>query len=216
MKRIKKCITSILLSLSLVLTLPIVPNTPVTVEAAKKASGLDASIKGFMKAAKSCNYEKMNTYVKSWPSKTMLSDIQNYSALQRYLKRCNGKLRYRILNKKVSKRTAKVQIQFRYVDASEFFINSTVLVFAEEAKLELKNPDFIPDDATNVEEEQLMRPYINKAYRNAAKISPINRFKTEVLSVSFVKTSSGWKIKKMSDPLENVILCNLLFIGEEY
>ena len=214
MKRIRKCITSIMLSLSLVLTLPTVLNMPVTVEAAKKASGLDTSIKGFVKAAKSCNYEKMNTYVKTLPQKALFLDIQNYSALQKYLKKCNGKLRYRILNKKVSKRTAKVQIQFRYVDASEFFINGSVLTFAEAAMLDLKNPDFIPDDATSAEEQRLMRPYVNKAYRNAAKISPIKKFNTEVLSVSFVKTSSGWKIKKMDDSLANVILCNMLYLSE--
>lgn len=208
MKHFKKRAFSALLCLTLAFALSLsapAAQSMKTVKAAK-AQNLNASIKGFMKAAKSFDVNKMERYIYSWGKTTEIRVAsQSQSHLKAYYKKCARKLNYKIISQKTKGNTAKVKFRFNYVNAYEF-VENTVMLIVKDALTGIDVSSMLP--------RELLK-YSNSIYKKSGAISPIKKMRTQNVTVTFIRTGSCWKIKKMTKNLENVLAANALASAEQ-
>lgn len=170
----------------------------VETEAAGKS--LVASEKAFFKEMKQFDYKGMKRYVKKWDKS--VSDVEMMYALpngRKYFKKCGSKMQIKILSTKVKGKKADVKVKFRYMNGEDFIINfyQVVLDYLIKGKLDLEH----------MSDQQILKTF-NAMLGQSMKGVKYKKYRTQTLTIRFVKTKSCWKIEKASGKLINVMLAN--------
>ena len=197
MKKFKKLCFILIMSLSLSLLAPISANQ---VEAAQKQESLTTSIKKFMRYSKDFNLKGIRSYVVSFGKykDTYYMPTKN-NEFYKYFKKCNKKMTYKIISKKQKKSTATVKLKIRYVNSYEFTENFYYRILI----------DTITGKAdTDKMSDAALTKYINSVIRSSAAGVSKTKFRTQTITLSFIKKDKKWKIKKMNKTLDNILQAN--------
>ena len=168
---------------------------------AAKGESLDASIKNFMKYVKKVDYSGIDKYVKSWYDNNILSDISQMPQLESQIKKANKKMTYKVVSKKVKGKKATVKIKIKYLDQSEFALS----MLAEE----MVDIVWTGTDTSTMNEEEYYK-YVDGLAEHAQEESYKDTYKTKTLTLTFVKDKNNWKLKKMTEKIENILVDNFL------
>lgn len=194
MKRKLCYILSFILFLSL--TVPIsIPQ----VAAAQKQESLNTSVKRFMRYSKDFNLKGIRSYVVSFGKyKDTYYVTTKNNEFYNYFKKCNKRMTYRVLSKKQKKNAATVKLKIKYIDSYEFTENLYYRILIDALS---------GTDVDKMTDAQLAK-YINSVVRTSAAGVAKRKYRTQTITLNFVKKDKKWKIKKMTKALDNILQAN--------
>ncbi len=120
--------------------------------------------------------------------------------IDKFLKKYNKKLTYKITSTRVSGKNATVKVKCTYQSAYNLYMNS---IF----DLALKQPEALENSlSTTVALSSYMKTNL-KAYPPKSK--------TTTLTIKLVKKSGTWKIKTLSKSMQNVLFLDLYQVSDD-
>lgn len=178
------------------------------VEAASKQESLNTSVKTFMKHSKNFNLKGIRSYVNSFGiyKMTYSSIDMDNNEMYRYLKKCNKKMTYKVVSKKQNKKTATVKLKIKYVNSYQFTEKLT-----ENMVNDILSGTIDPETMT--EEEMLQ--YVNKLVKKAQASVTKTKYRTQTITLKFIKKGKKWKVKKMTKALDNILEANIPYSLEK-
>lgn len=163
----------------------------------------EKTVTSFLKAGQSLNIEEMEKYVNSKEKASeKFKESTKDDYMFDYLKKSNSKMTYSIEKSEVNGDNATVTVKCKFID-------STDLMSAVMGDYLTKAMGAAFTEGDKADTDKIMKDVFTEKLKDNK-----DKFTEKTIKVECVKSKDSWKIKEVSDDLENVLSANMVTVSK--